>query len=140
MRNSQCTFKTRKWSFISAFSICMTVPLRLNLTWAKAKLLLFSSLLFYVQRVYGTPYGRYGICLVKFNTLKSLTKKLNHLDYIKWHRRCKYLTFKKTSTRSWLKQRQKPSKMFCRFSRKKIRVGTFKQGRSGNRKHAYLFT
>ena len=28
MRNFQDTFKTRKRSFISAFSICMTVPLR----------------------------------------------------------------------------------------------------------------
>ena len=27
------------------------------------------------------------------NTLKSLTKKLNHLDHVKWHRRCKSLTF-----------------------------------------------
>ena len=27
MRNFQDTFDTRKWSFISAFSICMTVPL-----------------------------------------------------------------------------------------------------------------
>ena len=27
MRNFQDTFKTRKRSFISAFSICMTVPL-----------------------------------------------------------------------------------------------------------------
>ena len=28
MRNFQNTFETRKRSFISAFSICMTVPLR----------------------------------------------------------------------------------------------------------------
>ena len=32
MRNFQNTFKTRKRSFISAFSICMTVPLRKNFT------------------------------------------------------------------------------------------------------------
>ena len=31
MRNSQGTFETRKRSFISAFSICMTVTLILNL-------------------------------------------------------------------------------------------------------------
>ena len=30
MRNFQDTFETRKCSFISAFSICMTVPLRTN--------------------------------------------------------------------------------------------------------------
>ena len=30
MRNFQDTFETRKRSFISAFSICMTVPLRRN--------------------------------------------------------------------------------------------------------------
>ena len=29
MRNFQDTFKTRKRSFISVFSICMTVPLRI---------------------------------------------------------------------------------------------------------------
>ena len=28
MRNLQATFETCKWSFVSAFSICMTVPLR----------------------------------------------------------------------------------------------------------------
>ena len=32
MRNFQDTFETQKRSFISAFSICMTVPL--NLFWA----------------------------------------------------------------------------------------------------------
>ena len=31
MRNFQDTFETRKRSFISAFSICMTVPLRSKL-------------------------------------------------------------------------------------------------------------
>ena len=30
MRNFQDTFKTRKRSFISAFSICMTVPLNIS--------------------------------------------------------------------------------------------------------------
>ena len=30
MRNFQETFETRKRSFISAFSICMTVPLKNN--------------------------------------------------------------------------------------------------------------
>ena len=29
MRNFQDTFKTRKRSFISTFSICMTVPLKI---------------------------------------------------------------------------------------------------------------
>ena len=29
MQNFQDTFKTRKQSFISAFSICMTVPIKL---------------------------------------------------------------------------------------------------------------
>ena len=29
MRNFQDTFETRKRSFITAFSICMTVPLRI---------------------------------------------------------------------------------------------------------------
>ena len=29
MRNVQDTFETRKRSFVSAFSICMTVPLKL---------------------------------------------------------------------------------------------------------------
>ena len=32
MRNFQNTFKTRKRSFISAFSICMTVPLKKMVT------------------------------------------------------------------------------------------------------------
>ena len=31
MRNYEDTFKTRKESFISAFSICMAVPLNMNL-------------------------------------------------------------------------------------------------------------
>ena len=30
MPNFQGTFETHKWSFISAFSICMTVPLMIN--------------------------------------------------------------------------------------------------------------
>ena len=30
MRNFQDTFETRKRSFISAFSICITVPLKFN--------------------------------------------------------------------------------------------------------------
>ena len=30
MRNFQDTFETRKWLFISAFSICMIVPLTLS--------------------------------------------------------------------------------------------------------------
>ena len=30
MRNFQDTFETRKRSFISAFSICMTVPLNID--------------------------------------------------------------------------------------------------------------
>ena len=34
------------------------------------------------------------------NTLKSLTKKLNHLDHIKWYRRCKSLSFQQANTRS----------------------------------------
>ena len=33
----------------------------------------------------------------------------------------------------------KSSIIFCRFLRKKFRVGTFWQGRSGNRKHTYIF-
>ena len=32
MRNFQDNFETRKRSFISAFSICMTVPLRKSIT------------------------------------------------------------------------------------------------------------
>ena len=31
MQNFQATFETRKRSFISTFSICMTVPLRLGI-------------------------------------------------------------------------------------------------------------
>ena len=40
-------------------------------------------------------YGKLKQNLVKFLTiLKSLTKKLNHLDHIKWHRNCaNLLTF-----------------------------------------------
>ena len=33
-----------------------------------------------------------------FSTLKSLTKKFNYLNHIKWHRRCKSLTFNQTNT------------------------------------------
>ena len=46
------------------------------------------------------------------NTLKSLTKKLNYLFHIKWHRRRKSLTFSKQIY-------CKSSIIFCRFSQKK---------------------
>ena len=38
MQNFQDTFETRKGSFISAFSICMTVPLKSNLSNSEPKL------------------------------------------------------------------------------------------------------
>ena len=50
----------------------------------------FLLLFFAIERVYGTLKE----ILVKFKyTLKSLTQKLNHVDHIIWHRRCKSLTF-----------------------------------------------
>ena len=49
--------------------------------------------------------------------LKSLTKKLDYLAHIKWHRRCKSLTFQqKNISRLYF---------FSDFHEKKFRVGTF---------------
>ena len=63
------------------------------------------------------------------NTLKSLTKKLNHLDHIKWHRRCKALTSQQTNTRSCCKKLLKQSSIiFCRILRKKVQVSYFLVG------------
>ena len=53
--------------------------------------------------------------------------KLNHLGHIKWHRRCKSLTFFFFFF------------FFVDSYEKKFRVGTFWQGRSCNRKHIYFF-
>ena len=49
------------------------------------------------------------------NTLKSLTKKLNYVFHIKWHRRRKSLTFSRQIC-------CKSSIIFCRFSQKKKRL------------------
>ena len=70
-----------------------------------------------------------------FNILMSLTKKLNHLDRIKWYRRYKNLLYLKIR-----KSFQKCLQYFFADSRKKkFRVGTFQQRRSGNCKHTHFF-
>ena len=48
------------------------------------KYIFFLLLLFFLYKEYMKHY---------WNKIKSLTKKLNHLGHIKWHRRCKSLTF-----------------------------------------------
>ena len=58
------------------------------------------------------------------NTLKSLTKKLNYLFHIKWHRRRKSLTFSKQIY-------CKSSIIFCRFSQKKKRLVSLLFNRDG---------
>ena len=56
--------------------------------------LLFLSLLFFYKKSIWNAEEKLQSDL---NTIKSLTKKLNHLDHIKWHRRCKFLTFQQTT-------------------------------------------
>ena len=60
------------WCYISAIDRCF-----------------FSLVFLYPKSIWNTE----AKCFQVVNTLKSLTKKLKHLNHIKWSRRCKSLTF-----------------------------------------------
>ena len=78
-----------------------------------------------------------------FNTLKSLTQKLNHLNHIKWHKRYKSDFFVERYKKLLYLKKHKGFKTFfntfLQILAKKFIVGTFQQGRSGNCKQTYFF-
>ena len=82
MRNFQDTFKTRKETFISAFLICMTVPLRVSQATVQTKMLFF-GLKIHKNQEKSVPF-----CL-KCTILCFLWKlflfyKLANVSHIKW--------------------------------------------------------
>ena len=71
MQNLQDAFETRKWSYISAFSICRTVPL-------KDELLLKKLVAFFIVAIVfglGKTLSVYGIFQTKIQAMKRVAQK-----------------------------------------------------------------